>query len=744
MSAKKVPLSSWKFRIDGLRKAGAEVSPYLMNRIDPTANTGTASWLRFKIAALLVLILIHMLVTFLALVPGYLNVDEGIYHWMVRTYSTRGTLELWNGWADAPAREFGHRFLKVHDGKLFPQYPYLFAVLACPFYRLAGLSGLFLLNSAAFVGVVLLCFAAARRIFQDVNLALDACFILILATFAWEYSQAAWPHSTALLFGMGSFYLVACSYCAGSHSTAGEQTAARCLGSDVTEGEYRNELESPSTDSTIAKRMSDHSARRSSSAIVWRKAWEQYLPALGGGIVAGFAPGVRLDQFLMFPCLVAPFLFSRPWRPVEGFLVLLGAIPGVLVLAATNLAKFGVFDPFLYGVDPAAPSAPSFSIIVGALALLFVVWLLTRQRFDGFVRTHRIHIYAVAAATCLIVIFLAPHVLSPLEQMVKNLYVSVLDIRALDPNVAVSGIHRTESGGVVSGGGLRKALLQSMPFLVILLFPIVNIVRGSEDAPVLAMLLLVPITCVGYYSYSFFELMGGGLSLNLRYYVMCLPFVSILTAYALRELDRSCPASTGTMLAAAIIAASIFFLFRFYLAVPLTQMELVVLVVPLALAGSLLALLAANKAMDIKRVSQLRKPLWAVVTVAIVWAGLIALFYDYPMHRRWRDVHQDYAEQLLSVIPPDSVVFADVSSLTPSLYLIEKDRVRIGILAQDFPGLVDFNLKEGRRVFGFFNVGLWGRLEPELARVFTTDPLITFPAYSVKELSRASDSRGPE
>ncbi len=131
-----------------------------------------------------------------------------------------------------------------------------------PLVRLWGVFGLFVANSVAFLGLVAVCFAAAKRLSHDIDLALNACFILILATFAWEYSQAIWPHSVAALCVLSAFYLAITSY----YSAAGRSVT---------------------------------------------------LTAFSAGLVAGFGLGIRLDVVLIFPALVLPFLFARPWRPVR-------------------------------------------------------------------------------------------------------------------------------------------------------------------------------------------------------------------------------------------------------------------------------------------------------------------------------------------------------------------------------------------------------------------------------------------
>ena len=78
-----------------------------------------------------------------------------------------------------------------------------------------------------------------------------------------------------------------------------------------------------------------------------------------------------------------------------------------------------------------------------------------------------------------------------------------------------------------------------MPYLVLLMVPIAGIVRKDPESETLIVLFLTPLMVAGYGTYSFLQFeAGGGLSLNLRYMLSCLPFFAILSAYAIRELPR--------------------------------------------------------------------------------------------------------------------------------------------------------------------------------------------------------------
>ena len=95
---------------------------------------------------------------------GHLSVDEGVYHMMAQSFSTTGGLSVWNGYQEFASPELVLPVLRVHEGLLFPAYPYLFPVLAAPFYWLAGYQGLFIFNALACLGVVALTFVITQKL----------------------------------------------------------------------------------------------------------------------------------------------------------------------------------------------------------------------------------------------------------------------------------------------------------------------------------------------------------------------------------------------------------------------------------------------------------------------------------------------------------------------------------------------------------------------------------------------------
>jgi len=167
---------------------------------------------KFKIKLLFLIGVAHILISVFTIIPGYLSNDEMTYHMMTKSFSGSGGLEIWNGYREYPSPELETRLIFARNGRLVSQYPYFFPVLSTPFYRILGYRGLFFINVIAFVGIVFFCYVIAKKLFQDRNLALNSCFILIFATFSWEYSQAAWPHATTTFFLMAVFYFFVCSF----------------------------------------------------------------------------------------------------------------------------------------------------------------------------------------------------------------------------------------------------------------------------------------------------------------------------------------------------------------------------------------------------------------------------------------------------------------------------------------------------------------------------------------------------
>ena len=648
--------------------------------------THPSRWTNVKIVILAVLVVAHVGITFWYAAPGPLSVDEAIYHWMAKSFSDSGSLDVWNGYEEFPSPELHHRYIRARGDKLFPQYPSLFSVLALPFYRVFGFFGLFVMNSIAFVGVAVLCFLTARKLFRDLDLALNSCLILILATFAWEYSQAAWPHAIGLLFVMGAFLL--------------------------------------STEAYLS------SNRR-----------EAMLLAAASGAVGVIGLGMRLDGIFVFPALVLPFLFARPWRPVEAIMVGVGVIPALIPLIYINYIKFGVFDPFSYGKGPGVQVVSPWPVVTAAAVVVFA-WMVTRPAFaQGLDRRIRIAGIALGGLGLLALLAFTPAG-SLLFRTLVDAYVCVVDIRTFPKDFVVAV--RSAGGGVLYVGAHKKALLQSLPYVVLVFIPMLRLTKPDKDVYALAALFLTPLTFIGFYSYSFPFHDTGGLCLNTRYFLPSLPFLAILCAYAIRELQNTSDlprAGLWTLLVCTSMAA-VFYVLTKIVAKDLNDQEFPLLVLPLVLSTLLLVFVTLSRTESLGWAKTAGRAALVVSIAAMAWAGIVALGYDFPAHRFARAVQHYYGQVLLKTVPADSILFADNKSFTASTAVIEKDRVRLAFPAedhfQDFNRLLQFQLHAGRRSFALFHNSLWDKLKAGgMQRFYRIIPKVEFQHFTLCELAPA-------
>ena len=643
---------------------------------------------RLRLAALAAIAAGHLLLSVFAVVPGYLSIDEATYHLMTRDQSRTGGFEVWNGYRERPSPELISASIAAHDGALAGRPPPFHPALAVPFYRLAGYRGLFALNAVAFVAAAAILVLLARRLFGDLDLALDALLVLALGTFAWEYSQAAWTHATALLFSLGSF-----------------TTAVFAL------------LE-----------------RRPPRAVGL---------ALAAGVIAGLGVGIRLDGVFLLAAILLLFLFRSPWQPGRALAALAGAAPPLALLAEINRQRFGIFSPLSMGRNVGLAEIGRYlPLLALGAAALGLIWALTRLPVRRRLRRRRA--VPVIAAALVLLTLAVPAGRRLLAREARGAYTLGVDLRALDLDRREPAMLRSDDRAVLYVGGVKKAMVQSCPYLAVLLLPAMRLARrrrvtdgqgGDREAGRLAILFAVPLVYFGFYAQFSWH---GGLSLNLRYLTAILPYTSILTAWALRQpLAR--PAGWREWLAGAGGAVLLFVGARTALdGIP--GDEVLVLTLPLALAGGLLIALLWALRQDGRGVarSRGRRVISALAAAGLAWAALTAFAYDLPLGRETRRFNLETGLRAQRLVERDSLFFADF--VDPFFLLIEHDRVRIARPGldryRDMPRLADHHLQAGRTVYGAFDPRVWEVLAGGPLAGFAIRPLWRAEAFVLARIER--------
>ncbi|MGH9464884.1 MAG: glycosyltransferase family 39 protein, partial [Thermoanaerobaculia bacterium] len=431
--------------------------------------------------------LLHLGAILIGPEPGALSVDERTYWWMTKSLVEGHGLAIENGFGERPSPELVAAAVVQRDGRLVPSPPYLFPVLAAPFYLAFGFRGLFVLNALAFAATLALTAALAREIGMERNRALDAALILALATYLGDYAQGAWPHAVATLF------VVAAAWAA---------------------------VHGQRTDRV-------------------REKW-----AFAAGAIAGLGTGVRLDLVLLVPVVVAAPLAARPANRRGALVTALGCLPGLVLLAATNRAKFGGWSPLSYGREGASlVSGVGEYLPAAALGILLLGVGSICLRGGRFSPTLRVGL-ALAAGVALLA---WPMGRTVLARWAGGLWQLAVDLRARDPSIVEPVLERGPGGSLVYLGAVKKSLLQSCPYLTVLAMAKPPRERSRRIA-----LVGIPLLFVGLYAAFAWH---GGLALNLRYWTPVLPFAAIGTAAALAALppgDRRAALAAGLATVAAL------------------------------------------------------------------------------------------------------------------------------------------------------------------------------------------------
>jgi 4-amino-4-deoxy-L-arabinose transferase-like glycosyltransferase len=620
-----------------------------------------------KVVILLATCLLALVVAALFPSGGHFMVDEGAYHMMVRDFAGFRDFALWNGYEEFPSGELSFPVLRDHEGSLVSQYPEVYTLLALPFYRLMGYDGLFVLNALAFGGVAWLTFWLARRLFGSRGLALNACLVFVLATYAWEYSQATMPHAVSGLVVIGAVALALLA------------------------------LERPGEP---------------------RSLWL----AAACGLVVGVGVGVRLDVAFVLPAVTVPFLFLRPWRPWHVLACALGTLPVLVLLGLVNQAKLGVISPFSYGtgqVGEVEGATPYLAVVVAGALALAAVRVATLPWGERQIREHR-GLALLGLGLVVAAVLIVPQGRELAVRLADGLYQLLVDLRVRDLAILEGGLSRGPGGSMVYIGAVKKSLLQSCPYLVVLIVPLVHLLRRDANRLALALLFLVPASYIGALAYFAHH---GGPGLNLRYLVPALPFLSILAAYAWRELVPDLPPAwrLRLILMGAILVAAFFFAI-FPRAFPLGWQELLFLSLPLGLAGGLLVLVLLHMLGGPERRPALRGPLVAFFALSLTWSGVMAYGHDLPRSYALRKNRTDLTASVAPLIEPDSLLIA--YSVGSFFGLLEEPRIRLATPPfddfRDFEALVRFHLDAGRPVYLWVDRawqeqvearGLAGRLE---------------------------------
>ncbi|MHA1528175.1 MAG: glycosyltransferase family 39 protein [Alphaproteobacteria bacterium] len=529
-------------------------------------------------------------------IPGVFGGDGLIYRAMIDAFLRNGSLLVENGYDFYPSPALAPVNMVVSGGRLVPQYPGGWGILAAPAYLAGGVRGVILVNVVASALTLPLIWLAASALFGDRRVAATAALIYALATFAVDYALAFWPH------GITTFLVTAAF-------------AATARG--------------------------------------WRGTHHEGLSGLlVAGLAIGLAINIRVDAILAAAAIGAWTMGTarRPYATL-GVLVL-GLLPGLAAAAAINHAKFGSLSPFSYGRSSGGVSLSSYAELLPVLAVAGIAFLalgLTRIRATAF----RPGVQAAIFAAALAAILLLPSLRDLAERIAQGFYVLVIDLQAHP--VPGRGVFQQEDGTILMFGTYKKALLQSLPYAVLMVVLAPRLIRGPDRAP-LAFCVLFMLAFIAFFSVNTWH---GGASNNMRYFLNIVPIMAMLSALALREISNAAgrwPAVAVVAEVALLAAVFAYVSWRgFSLGFAIENTLPIALVMAIALLS--VVFLVSRRGVRAVAASALR----GLAAVGLVTAFISVWFIDIQVAQNERRINTEMAG-LANRLPADALVMTFITS----------------------------------------------------------------------------------
>jgi len=617
---------------------------------------------------------------------GIFSIDESTILLGFDGLSKSGKLKIFNDYETYKVPELNSFKGIVNEDELFVKYPPLYFYLALPIFLALGPIGLILINLIVAIISLIIFFRLATDITGSESLSLKAVLLLVFTTFFFEYSIAIWPHMLAMMLTLVAIYLF----------------RTGIMGEGLKEYMF-----------------------------------------FYSGLFLGVALGVRSSSLIIIALLVFLMIWEKRAFLRRIGLLILGIYPPLGFISFINYYRFNSINPFgsnvasgfdFLNVNYLVPIV----VIFACIFAIYIHFYLTTQKSGELPesnskgRRKKFFFIAFIAICALFIMLPLLFYFKYFSEYARNFFAYVLNSYFV-PKLPFEGATFVEPGIITYGGIIKKALLQSCPFLILIFTAPYILGKYSEFKRTDKR--LISLFCIGIpLFYSFFNF-HGGMGFNSRYFLELLPWAVLIVVLWLEKIKIG-----GQYVEVFVFMVVLFALiFSFTKDLSLASMLIVVFLpslLALLLIVSIILGVAFPKSMFYKTIFSF------LIVISLALSFSLAYFKDLPsvLSRRSENIFK--AKIVEKTVPERAFLF---------VYWGYKDFMAMVKLKKPII-VADYNLSPHGNPFPFLEkalssgipVYLYGEgIHPELMEVLKVEFDVNdvsseiIPVYQIKRKSKA-------
>lgn len=397
------------------------------------------------------------------------------------------------------------------------------------------------------------------------------------------------------------------------------------------------------------------------------------------GFLMGISFGLRYPNIIFLPVSLALIhLYSGRKASFNYFL---GGSLAVFLALGINQIYYGLFLVSGYGMIWKLATRSFIPLITVSITLIFGFALYRRKR--QFMDRNKKSILLAAAVITVFSISASPLVREAISMKAHNFYTKIFDMTRLDEGVYG---HPLRS---------KKALLQSTPYIILGLIPVITY-AGSREKRAATFIYSIAASQIIFYCLSTPAAGGVDETYGVRYFLEAVPFLTLICMLSLRGWMDALDDKKKIITAAAIILAALLIY---------SNKEIVYPQRSLRITHTLLALsLGAVYFRQGGRPSPNNSLFTLLLVISVAFSAAVAFHDMNRLEKSTRDI-SNFWDAITPYVPDDSVLVvpkrtSSIRALGPKLF---KQKVRVLLPTvggyQDTLEIIEFYMKMGKPVY---------------------------------------------